>query len=212
MPIRLLTAALIISFVPTSLSAAGFYLGAGIGPEVEAGVFRRELERFAEADGGTWKLFGGVELGRHWALEAATLELGDQRCCGGNVADLGFTSLVGGYSLAALGRWPVGHFVPFLKVGLLFWGEDGEFVTLVGTSPRLADGTDLLLGAGLEVQLSARFGIRAEWERYEFDGATSDSVTASLVVRFRRSEPVAPVPAVASFQPNHFPGSQRPCA
>ncbi len=186
MLIRLLTAAFVIFFVPTSLSAAGFYLGAGIGPEVEAGVFRRDLERFSEADGETWRLFGGVELGRHLALEAATFELGDQRCCGDNVADLGFTSLVGGYSLAALGRWPVGHFVPFLKVGLLFWEEDGEFVTLVGTSPRSADGTDPLLGAGLEVELTARLGLRAEWELYQFGGATSDGVTASLVVRFRR--------------------------
>ncbi len=186
MLIRLLTAAFVISFVPTSLSAAGFYLGVGIGPEVEAGVFRQDLERFAEADGETWKVFGGIELGRHWALEVSTQDIGDQRCCGDNVADVGFTSLVGGYSVATLGRLPVGHVVPFLKVGLLHWSEEGEFVTLVGTTRRSADGWDPLLGAGLEVELPGRLGIRAEWERYEIGGAASDSVTASLVVRFRR--------------------------
>ena len=183
---KLLRAALLISCVPTCASAADFYLGLGIGPEVEAGVFRRDLERFADAEGETRKFFGGVELSRHWAVEAATLELGDQRCCGGNVADLGFASLVGGYSLATLARWPVGDFVPFLKVGLWFWEEDGEFVTLVGPTPRFADGTDPLFGAGLEVNLRARLAIRAEWEHYEFDGATSDGVTAAMLVRFAR--------------------------
>ena len=183
---RLLTVLFVFTSVPASLSAADFYVGTGIGPEVEAGIFGRDLERFAEADGETWKVFGGYEPGRHWAFEAATLELGDQRCCGGNVADIGFSSLVGGYSLAALARWPVGRFTPFLKVGVWFWEEDGEFATLVGTSPRSADGIDPLLGAGLDIRLPMRLGIRAEGERYEFDGAGSDSVTASLVVRFGR--------------------------
>ena len=186
MLIRRLTAALVISFVPTGLGAADLYLGAGIGPEVEAGEFRRGLERFAEAEGETWKLFAGVEVGRHLAFEVATFELGTQRCCGANVADLGFTSDVGGYSLAALGRWPIGLFVPFVKAGLLFWEEEGQFVTLLGPSPGSADGTDPLLGAGLELELPAKVGIRAEWERHEFGGTASDSVTASLVVRFRR--------------------------
>lgn len=72
MLIRFLTAAIVVSLVPTSLSVADFYLGAGIGPAVEAGAFRRDLEHFAKADGETWKLFGGIELGRHLAFEAAT--------------------------------------------------------------------------------------------------------------------------------------------
>lgn len=188
MLIRLITAAFVILLVPTSLSAADFYFGAGVGPKVEAGVFRHgqsDLERFAEADGETWKLFAGLELNRHLALEVATLELGSQRCCGNNVADLGFTSDVGGYSLAAIGRWPVGRIVPFLKVGYLDWSEDGEFVTLAGTSPRSAEGTDPLFGAGLDLELPDGYVLRAEWERFEFDGASGDSVTASLVVRFR---------------------------
>lgn len=186
MPIRHLTAALFILLVPTSLGAASFYVGAGMGPAVEAGSFRRGLEPFADTDGESWKLFAGVELGRHLALEAATHELGDQRCCGGNIADVGFSSDVGGYSLAALGRWPVGRLVPFVKIGLIDWQEDGEVVTIAGPSPRSADGTDPLLGAGLEVEFPPGYAIRAEWERYELDGASSDSVTASLVVRFGR--------------------------
>lgn len=181
-------AAFVVLLVPTNLGAADYYFGAGIGPKVEAGVFRHgqgDLERFAEADGETWKLFAGLELGPHLALEVATMEFGSQRCCGNKVADLGFTSDVGGYSLATIGRWPVGRIVPFAKIGYLDWSEDGEFVTLVGTSPRSAEGDDLLLGAGLDLEFPDGYVLRAEWERYEFDGASADSVTASLVVRFR---------------------------
>lgn len=184
MPIRFLAAVFLISCVPASLSAADFYLGAGVGPEVEAGVFGRGLERFTEVDGETWKLFGGLELGRHWALEATALQFGDKNCCGGNVVDLDFTSSVGGYSVAALRRWPVGRFVPFVKAGLLFW-EEKAVITFGGAPPHLIDGIDPVFGAGVEVELPTRFGARAEWARYELDGATSDSVTASMLVRFR---------------------------
>jgi len=184
MPIRFLAAVLLISCLPASLNAADFYLGAGIGPQVEAGAFGRDLERFTEADGGTWKLFGGLELGRHWALEATTLEFSDKSCCGGNVVDLDFTSTVGGYSLATLARWPVGRLVPFVKAGVLFWEEEA-LIAFGGAPPVLLDGTDPVLGLGVELELPTRFGARAEWVRYELDGATSDSVTASMLIRFR---------------------------
>ena len=73
-----------------------------------------------------------------------------------------------------------------MKVGLFFWEEEGEVVTIAGPSPRFADGTDPHLGLGLEAKLSERLGVRAEWDYYEFDGSSSDGVTASLVVRLGR--------------------------
>lgn len=180
---RLAIATFVILMGASNLNAADFYIGAGLTGEVESGSFRDDLERFADVEDKAWKLLAGARFGDHLALEVATYDLGTQTCCRG-VADLGFTSTVGGYSAAALGRWPLGGLAPFAKVGVLSWSEDGEFITLIGPSPRSDDGTDLLLGAGVDVDLPASFGIRAEWERYEFSNASSDSVWVSLIFRF----------------------------
>lgn len=179
----LLAATFALSLAASSLSAAEFYVGAGLGGEVESGSLRTDLESFSDASGDSWKLFAGWRIGPHLAVELGTHDLGTQRCCSG-IADLGFTATVDGYSAAALGRWPLGRVTPFVKAGVLSWEEDGELVTLIGTTPTSTDGTDLLLGAGLDVDLPARFAIRAEWERYEFRSASSDSFWASLLYRF----------------------------
>ena len=180
---RLAIAAFVVFMGAANLSAAEFYIGAGFAGEIDSGSFRDDLERFTDVDSDSWKLLAGARLGDHLALEVARYDLGTQTCCRG-VADLGFTSTVDGFSAAALGRWQVGRFAPFARVGVLSWSEDGEFITLIGPSPRSAAGEDLLLGAGVDVDLPAGFGIRAEWERYEFDSTSSDSFWASLLFRF----------------------------
>lgn len=162
--------------------AADLYAGAGLGGTVESGSFRESLEPYADAEGDAWKLFAGIRMGRHLAIEVGHHDLGEQRCCRG-FADLGFASAVDGVSAAALGRWPLGRWAPFVKVGVLAWEEDGQFITLIGPTPRSADGTDLLLGAGFDLELTARFAIRGEWERYEFGGTSSDGVWASVLLR-----------------------------
>jgi hypothetical protein len=180
---KLSVTAIAVFVSAANLGAAELYIGAGLAGEVESGSFRDDLERFTDVDDNAWKLFAGARFGDHLALEVARYDLGTQTCCRG-IADLGFTSSVDGLSAALLGRWPAGRVAPFVKAGVLSWSEDGEFITLIGPSPRSADGEDLLLGAGVDVDLPASFGLRAEWERYEFGSATSDSVWAALLFRF----------------------------
>lgn len=184
---KTMTIAFLILMTATGLAAADFspkfYLGAGLGGDVDAGSFRDGLERFSTAEDDPWKAFAGVAIGRHLAFEVSRYEFGTQRCCP-QVADIGFLSTVDGFAAAALGRWPIGRFTPYVKAGVLAWEEDGEFVTLIGTFPRSADGTDLLYGAGLDFDLAKRFAVRADWERYDFGGASSDGLWASLLVRF----------------------------
>ncbi len=183
MNLRLLTTAFTLSLTATSLGATDIYVGAGLGNGVEAGSFRNNLETFSDSGGEPWKLFAGLAVGWHLAVEVGRHELGNQHCCSG-IADLAFASNVDGFSAAGLGRWPLHRLTLFVKAGLLSWEEDGEFITLLGSNPRSADGTDLLLGAGLEFDLSTRLAIRAEWEQYEFSGGSSDSLWASLLFRF----------------------------
>ena len=159
------------------------YVGVGLTGEVEGGAFRDRLETLSDAGGDPWKLFAGWRLGRYLAVEVGRHDLGVQRCCE-LAADLGFRTRVDGFSAAALGRWPAGRFAPFVKAGALAWEEDGELITFAGPVPGSADGTDLLLGAGVDVDLPARFAVRADWERYEFAGTSSDGLWASLLYRF----------------------------
>jgi opacity protein-like surface antigen len=166
-----------------TLGAADFYVGAGIGSETESGSFRADLERYTDSDDNPWKLLVGARFGDHLAFEVGHHDFGIQRCCT-QIADLLFISTVEGFSAVALGRWPMSRFAPFAKAGVLSWTEDGEFITLLGPSARSADGTDLLFGAGVDVDLPANLTIRAEWESYDFDDASSDAAWASLLFRF----------------------------
>ena len=180
---RLTLAVLVLLLGATSLGAAEIYAGIGAAGKIEAGSFRQDLERYADADDTAWKVLIGTRIGDHLALEVASLDLGAQVCCT-QIADLGYRSKVDGVSAAALGRWPFRRVVPFAKVGVLSWSEDGQFISLLGPSPESDDGTDLLFGAGIEMDLSEQFGVRAEWERYRFDDISTDGVWAALIARF----------------------------
>jgi hypothetical protein len=177
----LMTFALLV--MPANLDAAQLYLGGGIGDGVEGGSFRDGLEAYSTSSGDLSKIFVGLALGENWALEASWYDFGRQRCCEG-FADLGFSTEVDGLSATVLGRLSFGRWAPFLKAGVLFWQEDGVFVTLVGPHQESDDGADLLLGAGLEVVLTSHLALRGEWERYEFDGASSDGIWASVLWSF----------------------------
>lgn len=70
----------------------------------------------------------------------------------------------------------------YIKVGAHFW----DISTNSGSS--VTSGTDLMLGTGVEMNLSATAGrvIRVEWTRYQFDRIyvdSSDTLTLDLVFR-----------------------------
>ncbi|MDH3746376.1 MAG: hypothetical protein OES47_14860 [Acidobacteriota bacterium] len=167
---------------PASSHALQFYLGAGLGSDVEGGSFRAGLEQFADSSGDSSRLFGGVRIGKHLAVEAVHYDFGSQRCCR-QVADLAFTSEVDGISAAALARWPMKFATPFVKAGALSWEESGEFSTLLGVTSRTDDGVEPLYGFGIDVSLLRKIGLRLEWESYEFDGASSEGLWASVIFR-----------------------------
>jgi hypothetical protein len=174
---------LLLLAAPVSLEAAGIYLGAGLGNDVEGGSFRAGLEQFADSSGDRSKLFAGLRISRYLAVEAARHDFGRQTCCR-QIADLGFDSDVEAVSVAVLGRWPMRVATPFVKAGLLSWEEDGALITIAGPQAESADGTDPLVGVGVEMRLISNVGLRVEWERYEFADSSSEGVWVSLLLRF----------------------------
>ncbi len=179
---KVLLLVLVLVLVPASSFGAQFYLGAGLGNDVEGGSLRSGLENVSDSNGDRSRLFLGVKVLKHLAVEVARYDFGEQTCCR-QIADLAFDTESDGFSAAALGLWPMRYGTAFVKAGALSWEEDGVLQTLVGPNPVNEDGVDPFFGVGFDVTLIGKLGLRLEWERYDFDDASSDGLWASLFFR-----------------------------
>jgi hypothetical protein len=164
--------------------ANSFYLGGSVGEGIEGGEIRSQSTGGLEASGAdeTFRVFGGLGLGRHVALEVAYNDFGERSVV--PVADFGYDLDLSGFSGSVLGIVPVGRFNLFGKAGFLRWTEEGTLLTIAGPRASSQDGSDLLLGAGVTFDLAERFGLRAEWERYDFDTGAEDALLGGVEVRF----------------------------
>ncbi len=173
-----------ILLTPAFAQALELYVGGGVGSEVEAGTVRSEVSGSAgtTTTGDRYKVFAGLGLGRTFAVEVTYYDFGGQRCCN-NVVDLGFDTEIDGTSAALVGRLPLGKLTLFGKAGLVHWSESGDFITILGSTHRSESGTDLVTGAGLEFRITERFGVRGEWERFDFGDGSSDGVWAAVKYR-----------------------------
>lgn len=183
---RALPVLLLASFLaaPSGLAAAELYVGGGVGGEVpdsDEGAAYEDFTRLAEDDGR--KLYAGVRLGEHLAVEGAYHDFGDRTCCP-EIADAGYISTVDAFALAGVGRWPVGRFELFGKAGVLQWKESGDRITIAGPRPFSSDGSDLLLGVGASVLLLEHLAARVEWEAFDLGAGSADTAWLLLELRF----------------------------
>lgn len=175
--------ALVLLITPTLAPAAEIYLGGGLGSEIEGGTLSDGMFEEPETTGDRYKVFAGLGLGRFVAVEATAYDFGGQRCCF-EAADAGFESETDGYSVAVVGRLPVGRVSLFGKAGALRWDEDAVLITIAGPIERSEEGTDLVTGAGVVLRLGDHFDLRGEWERFEFADSSSDGAWAAVQYRF----------------------------
>jgi OOP family OmpA-OmpF porin len=122
------------------------------------------------------KIFGGYKFSPNFAVEGLVANLGEVTASGpggsGSVE-------VDGFGAAAVGIIPLGErFDLFGKVGAFTWDASGSGL---GDS---ADGTDIMLGAGVGWNLTKRFGLRAEWERFDIDGDDVDFLSVGVQFNF----------------------------
>jgi OmpA-OmpF porin, OOP family len=180
---------LVIAFLtitPAALAAPppSFYAGAGIGTGIGLDATDLELSDFGiEDDQESWKVYGGIRLGRVFGIEAAWHDFGEIRCCD-QIADAGFRLDIQGVSAAAVVSVPIKRLRLFAKAGVLAWEADGEVVTFAGELPFSVDGNDPMAGVGAEFELGEHFAVRAEWEIFQIDQGELDSVSAGVQYRF----------------------------
>lgn len=181
--------------LPATAAEPGFYLGGAYGQSDLRDACDGEFDPAITCDDSDegWKALGGYRFNRNWAVEAAWVELGAARA-ELLVDDFEITAefKVDGYYVAAVGMLPLGeHFDLFAKVGAFEWDVDTGLAFDEIPFFDETTGEALLLGAGADLNLSQRFALRAEWERFfevgdaEVTGETDiDLASIGFVVRF----------------------------
>ncbi len=153
----------------------------------------------------TFKVFGGYQFNRNFALEGSYFDLGKFAFFAPSAPSgaMDGTIDVRGFALDAVGLLPLtDKFSAFAKIGASEAQTRDSFSATGGNS--VGNPTPSLwrvnpkVGAGLVYMLTPHFGVRGEWERYRIDDAVRDhgnidAVTVSVVFPFGEA---APPPAV----------------
>jgi len=147
-----------------ALWAGKFYVGVAAG---EATLEAPAAGARFSADDTGYKAFAGYRMVRWLSLEGAYTDLGNLT---GRQEDLSYEAEADMLTAHAVGVLPITPRARiFAKIGLASWAclsttTDGEL-----TEGRDASGIDLSYGFGLGYDLTQRFGLRLEWETYDFD-------------------------------------------
>jgi len=139
-----------------------------------------QAARFSVDDTG-YKVFLGFRMARWLAIEGGYTDLGDLN---GAREDFSYEAQADLLSAFAVGILPITPRARlFGKIGLASW--DAASTTTEGDAieRRDASGIDLAYGFGLGYDLTRRFGVRLEWETYDFDN-TEDVKFISLGAQF----------------------------
>ena len=162
----------------------GAYVGASIGHGIfkfwsddvdaceETGVCR------TDDDGIVYSVYGGFELSPRVAVEAGYIghealktEWDPGSCRDGSALRREFSSQ--SVYAAAVGRLPMdtGRIRPFGKAGAYWWKSEDEFACGSGAFANTTRDDDAapLVGAGVDVELTERTSLRAEWTWFTED-------------------------------------------
>lgn len=210
-----LGAALILAFTvaPGAFAAdeKGWYMGGSVGQSkvsIDKGATEAAFTSggFATASATSdetdtaWKLFGGYQFTKNWAVEIAYVDLGTASV---NIATTGTTAQYKaeasgkGWSFAGVGTATVSDTLGvFGKLGAFNWELDytcgkvsgtGNPCTTPSASPS---GTDLVYGIGMKYNFTKQTGLRVEWEQYKNIGdknktGESDVDLISVGIQFK---------------------------
>ena len=207
----LLLAALSILFGSDIANAddRGWYIGLGLG-DVAANYKTADFddgsifEGYPDNNDSAWKMFGGYEINRHFAIEVGFADLHNNTdesmtfsgISSGNGSRFSYLpgetvsvdiDDISGYFIAAIGSLPLtSRFALSAKAGAVSWDARQTTVDL-NQSTHTLNGTDALIGIGMEYRFDNGIGIRGEVERYSNIGATDQNVAAlSISYHFQR--------------------------
>jgi len=131
--------------------------------------------------------FGGYQVNRYLSAELGYRRLGKVRAFGGTGSSDNISAQV--WDFTGMGIWPIEeHFSAYGRLG-------GYYATLDTSARGVASqsNSQLTYGGGLQWDFFARYGLRADWQRYRKVGKESgsygvnyyDVLAVALVWRFR---------------------------
>ena len=160
-----------------------------------------------------YKIFGGYQLNRNFALEGGYFDLGNFGYTATTVptGTLDGRIKLRGLNLDLVGTVPLGEkFSVFGRAGLNYAQAHDSFggtgaVRVANPNPRKND-TNYKLGLGLQYALSESLALRAEAERYRVNDAIGnrghvDLVSVGLIYRFGGKTQAPPAPRMAAVEP-----------
>ncbi len=159
-----------------------------------------------------FKVFGGYEFNKYFALEAGYFDLGRFGFTADTVPAAGLTGKIklNGANFDAVGTLPLADkFSAIARVGYTYSYAKDEFAgygaVIVRDPERNQHSSHYKFGVGLQYAVTESFGLRAEAERYRVSDAVGnkgdiDLFSAGAVYRFGRAPP-PPAPPVAAAEP-----------
>ena len=146
-----------------------------------------------------YRLFGGYQLHKYIAVEAAYVDLGrfSFRTDVTPKGSLTGSTRIDGFELSAVGTLPLGgRFGLFARVGALSaqtrtsYTGGGSIETLIGGETQKRHSTELAYGAGAMYNINQNLSVRGEWSRYEklgniLTGGRTDANLYSLGLVYR---------------------------
>lgn len=149
--------------VPASAQERGFYVGGAAGQTEADGDCPSGFTCDLKDNG--WKIFGGYQFNRHFAVEGTYADFGEIKLQTGAVTATGELTTFG---IAAVGMLPLANWVSlFGKIGL---NQSEQEVSASAPGVSAADrddGTEVNFGFGAMFNVMPRLAIRLEWERLE---------------------------------------------
>lgn len=156
-----------------SQASAQGYIGASFGStDADEGNAIPDLLTSGTVDGkdSGFKLFGGYQLNRNFALELAYVDLGKLTYSGQFVGlpVTGGKLETTGFNMSAVGILPLNPSVSlFGKVGLFSWQAKARDTTGGVPFSGKEDDADISFGFGGAYHLNKNFSVLAEWEQFE---------------------------------------------
>jgi len=187
--VSLITATAVVAALPFAAMAQGA-MDNPTGPYVGVGLGRFNVnidsidqvdevaESLDDANDTAMKIFAGWRVLPFLSLEAGYVDLGnpgdDFETSG---SDGNYRVGVSGFTVAALGRVPVGPVELFGKIGQYFYDVDTR-IDFDGGLPSIRgkdSGNDVFWGGGVSFVVLERLELRAEYERFDIGSAADDS-------------------------------------
>jgi OmpA-OmpF porin, OOP family len=195
---------------PLAVAAdTGWYGGVAVGTskaKIDDGRINNELQSAGFAAASTtkderdaaYKLFGGYQFNRNFALEGGYFDLGRYGFTSTTTGPAGTLTddmqIMRGVNLDTVGTLPItGKFSALGRLGLqntevkdTYAGTGGVAVSDTNPTKRA---TNYKLGLGVQYDLSEKLKLRGEWERYRITDTASnrgdvDVFSAGMVVKF----------------------------